>query len=208
MAISLILADDHAIFLQGLTTLLEADDSLQLKGQGCNGLEAWNLIRSVKPDVAVLDITMPEMSGLEVARRSVATGLDTRIIALTMHEDPTTWLQAREAGIWGYVLKDNSFEELTTAIHRVASGHTFVTPSVQQRLTKLQQQGHSIASLSQREIQVIELIALGNSSKQIARIMDISPRTVDTYRTRIMEKLGLSTVADVVRFAMRSGMVT
>ena len=208
MTISLILADDHAIFREGLATLLKANSDFELKGEACNGLEAWNLIEKFQPDVAVLDITMPEMSGLEVARRAAAAGLATRIVVLTMHEEPATWLQAQQAGIWGYVLKDNSFEELETAINKVGAGGSFVTPSVEQKLLVLQRQGHSVATLSEREREVIKLIALGNGSKEIARILDISPRTVDTYRNRLMEKLGLASIADVARYAMRTGMVS
>jgi DNA-binding NarL/FixJ family response regulator len=208
MTTSLILADDHAIFREGLATLITRNDDFQLIGQVDNGREAWELITNAKPDVAILDISMPELTGLEVARRAKKAGVATRIIALTMHEDPAAWMQAQQAGISGYVLKDNSFEDLVMAIRIVAAGGTFVTPDVQQKLIELQRKGHSAAALSQREQEVIRLIGLGNSSKQIAQLMEISPRTVDTYRNRLMAKLGLRTVADVVRYAVRTGMVS
>jgi DNA-binding NarL/FixJ family response regulator len=128
-------------------------------------------------------------------------------VLLTMHDDPSAVLQALETGVAGYVLKDNSFEELVQAVHNVATGGTFVTPAIRAKLRTLQREGRPAVPLSPREREVIRLIALGNSSKEIARIMAISPRTVDTYRSRSMEKLGLHSLADVVRYAVQAGMV-
>jgi DNA-binding NarL/FixJ family response regulator len=207
MTISVIVADDHAIFRQGLATLLQAEADIALLGQAANGAEAWGLIESLRPDVAILDLSMPETTGIEVARRVEAAGLDTRIVLLTMHDDPSAVLQAQEAGVAGYVLKDNSFEELVQAVHTVVVGGTFVTPSIRVKLRALQRDGRPAVPLSPRERDVIRLIALGNSSKETARIMAISPRTVDTYRSRSMHKLGLHSLADLVRYAVQAGMV-
>ena len=124
-----------------------------------------------------------------------------------MYEDPSAVLQGQEAGAAGYVLKDNSFEELVTAVRTVAAGGTFVTPSIQAKLRELGRNGCTTPRLSNQEREVLRLIALGNSSKEAARVMDISPRTVDTYRNRLMEKLQLHSLADVVRYAARTGMV-
>ncbi|MEA3276060.1 MAG: response regulator transcription factor [Pseudomonadota bacterium] len=208
MPISVILADDHAIIRQGLAPLLSAGDDLELLAQAANGREAWRLIAELRPDVAILDISMPEMTGIEVASRTEEAGLDTRVVLLTMHEDPCAVLQAQEAGAVGYVLKDNSFEELVAAVKTVAAGGTFVTPAVRARLRELRRNGYTTPTLSNQEREVLRLIALGNSSKEAARIMNISPRTVDTYRNRLMDKLGLHTLADVVRYAVRTGMVS
>jgi len=207
MPITIVLADDHAIIRQGLTPLFEAEEGMELVAEAGNGQEAWTLIESLRPDVAILDVSMPEMTGIEVTRRVVDAGVSTRIILLTMHEDPSAVLEAQEAGASGYVLKDNSFEELVQAVRIVVAGGSFVTPSVQQKLRKLQAEGRPATLLSKREREVIKLIAEGRSSKEIARLMDISPRTVDTYRKRLMEKLDLHTLADVVRYAVRSGMI-
>jgi DNA-binding NarL/FixJ family response regulator len=181
---------------------------MELLAQADNGREAFGLIESLRPDVAILDISMPEMTGIEVTRRVVDAGFYTQVILLTMHEDPSAVLEALEAGASGYVLKDNSFEELVQAVQAVVAGGTFVTPSVREKLRKLQRQGKTAVSLSKREREVIKLIAQGRSSKEIGRIMDISPRTVDTYRKRLMDKLDLHTLADVVRYAVRTGMVS
>lgn len=207
MTIDLILADDHAVFRQGLASLLEMESDINLLGQAFHGHEAWEQIQTHRPGVAILDISMPEMSGIEVAREVATHGLETRVVLLTMHDDPCAATDATEAGACGYVLKDSAFEELLCAVRTVANGGTFVTPSIQAHLHELKRRGCTTVSLSPREREVIRLIALGNSSKEVARDLDISPRTVDTYRQRLMEKLSLHTVADVVRYAVRAGMV-
>ena len=208
MTTTLILADDHDIFRQGLASLLNVEQGLELLGQACNGRDALKLIQSLDPDVAILDISMPEMSGIEVARKTVNAELNTQVVLLTMHEDPCAVLEAQEAGAAGYILKDNSFEELVTAVRTVVAGGTFTTPSLQKKLRELQCHGQVILQLSKREREVIKLIALGKSSKEIARLLEISPRTVDTYRQRLMSKLALNNLADVVRYAMRAGLVS
>jgi DNA-binding NarL/FixJ family response regulator len=197
MAMKIILADDHAIFRQGLAQLLEAEHGFELLAQVSNGRAAWELIEALQPDMAILDITMPELSGIEVARKTTYAGYRTRVVLLTMHGDPSMALEAQEAGAAGYVLKDNTFEELVTAVRTVVAGGTFMTASVQDRLRDLQSQGRTTIQLSKRE--VIKMIALGHSSKEIGRLLGISPRTVDTYRNRLMGKLDLKTLADVVR---------
>ncbi len=207
MPISVISADHHAIFRQGLAVLLEETEDITLLAQATNGREAWDLIMRLQPDVAILDLSMPEMTGLDVARKTDAAGLNTRILLLTMHKDPCAAIDAQAAGITGYFLKDNSFEELVMAVQTVAAGGTFMTPVIRTKLRELQRCGGTTMPPSPREREVICQIALGKSSKEIARIMSISPRTVDTHRNRLMEKLQFHTVADVVRYAVRMGMV-
>ncbi len=207
MPIGVIVADDHAIVRQGLAYLLQAESDIALLAQAADGAEAWVLIESLRPDLAILDLSMPQLTGIEVARRVEAAGLDTRVVLLTMHDDPSAVLQAQEAGVAGYILKDNSFEELVQAVHIVAAGGTFATPSIRAKLRALQRNGRPLVALSPREREVIRLIALGNSSKETARILGVSPRTVDTYRSRSMEKLGLHSLADVVRYAVQSALV-
>ena len=208
MTTTIILADDHDIFRQGLASLLNVEQELELLGQACNGREAWEFIQLLKPDVAILDVSMPEMTGIEVARKTVNAGLNTHVVLLTMHEDPCAVLEAQEAGAVGYILKDNSFEDLVIAVRTVVAGGTFVTPSIRKKLRDLQCYGRVSIQLSKREREVIKLIALGKSSKEIARLLEISPRTVDTYRQRLMSKLALNNLADVVRYAMRTGLVS
>lgn len=205
--IRVILADDHAIFRQGLIPLLEAERDIELLAQSANGQETSELIESLQPDVAIVDIEMPGLSGIEVVRRTTEACSRTRIVLLTMHIDALTAAEAQEAGAAGYVLKDNTFEELLTAVRTLAAGGTFMTPHIRKKLMQLRSYGRTSVSLSKREREVIELIALGHSSKKIGKMMEISPRTVDTYRNRLMDKLQLKTLADVVRYAVRSGIV-
>lgn len=207
MPITILLADDHAIIRQGLTPLFQAEEGMEVVAEAGDGREALELIKSLQPDVAILDLSMPEMTGIEVTSSVVGAGLRTRIILLTMHEDPSAVIEAQRAGTSGYVLKDNSFEELVQAVRVVVAGGSFVTPSIQEKLRKLQGEGKATALLSAREREVIKLIAHGYSSKEIGRIMNISPRTVETYRKRLSEKLDLHTLADVVRYAIRTGMI-
>lgn len=208
MTTTILIADDHDIFRQGLAALLDAEDGLVLLSQAGNGREAWEHIKSLEPDIAILDINMPDMTGIEVTRKTVDAGLKTQVVLLTMYEDPSTVLEGQEAGAFGYILKDNSFEEMVTAVQTVVCGGTFVTPSIREKMQKMKRDGQSAVQLSKREREVIKLIALGKSSKEIARIMEISPRTVDTYRKRLMDKLGLKNLAEVVRYAVRLGVVS
>jgi len=207
MTIRVIVADDHAIFRQGLAALLRTEDDLALLAQAANGREAWGHIEALRPDVAILDIAMPELTGTEVARRTVAAGLATQAVLLTACKDPSAAREAQEAGAAGYVLKDNAFEELALAVRTVAAGGTFMTPAIRARLREMSQQGGTTAALSPREREVIRLIALGKTGKEIALSMGLSPRTVETYRERLMGKLGVHTVADVVRYGVRVGLV-
>lgn len=207
MRIRTILADDHEIFRQGLSSLLEAEVDIELVALAADGRQAWELVETLQPNIAILDVGMPEISGIEIARRIEESSMDTRVVLLTMHDDPCTAADAQQAGASGYVLKDNSFEELLIAVRTVAAGGTFVTLSIQAQMRELKRNGVTTVALSPREREVIRLIALGNSSKEVARILGISPRTVDTYRNRLMSKLSLRSLADIVRYAVRVGML-
>jgi DNA-binding NarL/FixJ family response regulator len=177
MPISVLLADDHTIVRQGLAALLKKVAGIALLGEAANSREARDLIERLQPDVAILDIGMPEMTGIEVVRKTSAAGLATQVVLLTAHDDPLIALNAQEAGAAGYVLKDNSFEELVRAVQTVAFGGTFVAPAIRAKLRKLQRQGRMTPVLSPREREVMRLIALGKTGKEIARFMGISPRT-------------------------------
>lgn len=206
MPIRVISADDHALFRQGLAALLKMAQGIALLAQAANGREAWDLIEKQQPDVAILDISMPGLTGIEIARKTNAAGFATQVILLTAHEDPFVAIEAQQAGAAGYLLKDNSFEELIIAVQTVAAGGTFMTPIIRAKLRELQRQGKTTTALSPREREVMRLIALGKTAKEIGRLMEISPRTVDTYRDRLMDKLQVHTVAEVVRYAVRAGM--
>ncbi|MFZ0788879.1 MAG: response regulator transcription factor [Chromatiaceae bacterium] len=207
MPLGVILADDHAIVRQGLAALLQGEPDIAVLAQAADGEAAWRLIETHRPDIAILDLSMPQATGIEVAHRVQAAALDTRVVLLTMHDDAATALQAQEAGVAGFVVKDNSFEELTLAVRTVAAGGTFVTPAVRAKLNALKRNGDRPVDLSPREREVVRLIAAGQSSKEIGRALAISPRTVDTYRDRLRDKLGLHSVAEVVLYAVQCGML-
>jgi DNA-binding NarL/FixJ family response regulator len=207
MPISTILADDHAILRQGLATLLRAELDVQLLGEAANGETAWRLIATHQPDVAVLDLAMPGASGLALARRIESAGLATRVVLLTMYANPANVLEAERTGVAGYVLKDSLFEELILAVRTVAAGGTFMTPAVRAKLHALRRNGHAPPALSAREQEVVRLLSQGQSSKEIARALGVSPGTVETYRRRLMQKLDLHSATEVVRWAVEGGLV-
>ncbi len=205
--ISLLLADDHAIFLQGLTRLLDAWPEARIVAMAADGQEAWELIQRHKPDVAVVDIRMPKMSGIEIAGQVRALGLSTRVVVLTMHDEPALALEAERSGVAGYVLKDDTFEELSQAIEKVVSGSRYMSPAVSKNLHAFRLSSGGV-TLSPREREVLKLIASGLSSKAIARALDISPKTVGTHRSRLMAKLDLHSVAELVRYAVETGFLS
>ena len=207
MPLGVILADDHTIFRQGLAALLGAEPDIAPLAQAADGEAAWRLIQTHQPDIAILDLAMPQATGIEVARHVQAAALDTRVVLLTMHDDTASALQAQEAGVSGFVVKDNSFEELALAVRAVAAGGTFVTPAVRAKLNALQRSRMKPVALTPREREVVRLIAGGKSSKEIGRVLAISPRTVDTYRDRLKDKLGLHSVAELVLYAVQCGML-
>lgn len=207
MYLSVILADDHAIVRQGLAALLQGVPDISLLAQAADGEAAWELIETHQPDIAILDLAMPRATGIEVARRVEAAALGTRVVLLTMRDDAATALQAQQAGVTGFVTKDNSFEELALAVRSVAAGGTFVTPAVRAKLNGLRRSGQRPVALSPREREVVRLIAGGQTSKEIGRALAISPRTVDTYRDRLRDKLGLHTVAELVLYAAQCGLL-
>ncbi len=207
MYLSVILADDHAIVRQGLAALLQGVPDISLLAQAADGEAAWELIETHQPDIAILDLAMPRATGIEVARRVEAAALGTRVVLLTMRDDAATAVQAQQAGVTGFVTKDNSFEELALAVRSVAAGGTFVTPAVRAKLNGLRRSGQRPVALSPREREVVRLIAGGQTSKEIGRALAISPRTVDTYRDRLRDKLGLHTVAELVLYAAQCGLL-
>jgi len=207
MPITILLADDHTMFRQALVAFLSSKPDIELIGQAINGDDAWQQIQTLQPDVAIVDITMPGLSGIEIAEKNADAGFPTHVVVLTMHNDQRLALEAHVAGAEGFVLKENTLEELHTAISTVMAGGTFVSPPLRSVLRANQRSTHPTVLLSARERQVVTLIAEGNSSKQIARVMDISPRTVDTYRKRLGDKLEVGSLAEMVRYAVRAGLV-
>lgn len=201
--IRVLIADDHTIFRQGLAQMLNSVDEFGLASQAADGREALQLIAQIKPDVAILDVSMPGMSGLEVTQEVISRALPTRIILLTMHGEPEAVSRAMRAGAAGYVLKDNAFEDLVYAIKAVAAGGTFVSPSVAAPLLKsTEDRSLQDVPLTRREREILKLIASGLTNRQIAEKLFISIKTVETHRARILQSLNLHKTADLVRYAI------
>jgi DNA-binding NarL/FixJ family response regulator len=211
--IRILLADDHAVLRAGLRALLEAEHDLEVVGEAGTGEEAVDRTRLSRPDVVVMDLSMPGMGGLEATRQIAALNQGTRVLVLTVHAEEEYLLPVLEAGGSGYVRKTSADEDLIEAIHTVARNEVFLYPSA----AKLLLQGYRTAEaggeidptepLSDREREVLALTAEGFSSSEIGKKLFLSPKTVDTYRARIMQKLGLTHRSELVRFALRTGML-
>lgn len=205
--IRVVLADDHRIFREGLHRLLSSTGDVEVVGQTGNGMDALKLIFELKPDIAVVDISMPKLDGIEVVREVKRGNLGTKIIILTMHNDELTAREAIYHGASGFIIKENAFEDLMGAIKTVFAGGTFLSPSITGGVLDSQTDvKHS--SLSYREREVLALIAKGLTNKEVAERLFISIKTVETHRYRIMQKLGLHNTAELVRYAIRKGIIS
>jgi two-component system response regulator NreC len=212
--VRVLIADDHAVIRSGLRLLLESRPDFQVVGDAGTGQETIDQVLRLQPDILLLDIAMPDMNGLEVARQVRAQAPGVRIIVLTMYDDEEYLRQFLELGVSGYVLKRAADTELVDAIRAVHRGESFIYPSLMGRLidSYLKQPppaktGESGGELSPRELEVLRLVALGNTSQQIADQLLISVNTVETHRAHIMEKLGLRGRAQLVRYAIAKGLL-
>jgi DNA-binding NarL/FixJ family response regulator len=205
------LADDHPIVLSGLRGIIQGEPDFELVGEAADGLLALEMIREQKPDIAVVDISMPELNGLSVAKRILQVAPSVQMIALTQHEDRAYVKQAFDAGFRGYVLKRSAADNLVHAIRAVFDAGLYVDPAVAHRMfddipRRARQSENSIAGdLTDREAEVVKLVARGYTSKEIARQLDLGVKTIETYKARASEKLGLKSRAEIVRYATDQG---
>ena len=211
-AIKVLLVDDHAMFRAGIKVLLEAGGRVDVVGEASSGDEAVDRVRELKPDVVVMDLAMPESNGLEATRRIAALKLDTKVLVLTVHAEEEYLVPVVEAGASGYLTKTSADTDLMEAIKVVARGQVFLPPKAATLLLQRYKANESddsvgLRDLSTREQEVLALTAEGFSSREIGEKLFISPKTVDTYRSRIMDKLGLSHRRELVRFALRVGLL-
>ena len=211
--IRILLVDDHAVLRAGLRALLEAEPGLVVVGEGGTGEEGLEMTARLTPDVVVMDLSMPGMGGLEATRRIAAAEQATRVLVLTMHGEEEHLLPVLEAGGSGYVHKRGADEELIEAIRTVARGDVFLYPNAAKLLLQGfkgktgREEADPLGKLTEREREVLGYTAEGFSSAEIGKKLFISPKTVDTYRARIMEKLGLHHRSELVRFALRQGLL-
>ncbi|MCB0108169.1 MAG: response regulator transcription factor [Caldilineaceae bacterium] len=211
--IRILLVDDHMVVRLGLRALIDSEPGMSVVGEAANGVEAIAQTAALLPDVIVMDISMPEMDGLEATRRIRTAFPNCHILILTVHAQERYLFPVLKAGGAGYVLKSTVDTELLDAIRTVAQGSAFLYPSATKMLLEdylgQLQQGTQDAyeSLSEREREVLKLLALGHTAKEVADKLVLSPKTVETYRTRIMEKLNLHSRADLVQYALARGLL-
>jgi DNA-binding NarL/FixJ family response regulator len=202
--ITLLIADDHDMFRQGLLSLLSSNQKLDIIAQASNGTEALELIQQHKPDVAILDMTMPGLSGVELCRKIKQQGLSTRTIILTMHDDLLLAQEVMQSGASGFVLKDNTFDEVVMAIEYAHKNEHYMSPSIQARMD---QGEDKVSPLSFREQEVLRMLAEGVTVKVIAAKLDVSTKSIDTYRQRLMRKLGAENSAQLIQYAVKRSLV-
>jgi two-component system response regulator NreC len=223
--IRLMLVDDHEVVRTGLRTFLETQTGLEVVGEANNGQTALELAKEVKPDVVVMDISMPDMDGLETTRQLLVTTPDCKVLALTVHADKQYFFEMLAAGAVGYVTKQAAADDLVSAIRSVAEGNVYLQPALAMWLLEdyrrlaaqdlsealiesRDEQAHKdLESLSERERQVVELVADGLTNNEIGEALGISPKTVARHRERIMSKLDLHSCAELVKFAIRTGLI-
>jgi two-component system, NarL family, response regulator NreC len=212
--IRVLLADDHGVVRKGLRFLIENEEGFQVVGEAGDGREAIRLAKELTPDVVVMDIAMPQLNGIDATAQVLKASPSTKVLILSMHNDESYILRALEAGAKGYILKETAEDYLLSAIRGVAQGKPFFSPAIAQTLLEdymrsLQQKGQqdSYSLLTDREKEVLQLLAEGRSNKDVAQLLDLSVYTVETHRTRIMQKLNLHNTAELVLYAVRKKLI-
>ncbi len=208
MGLRVLLGDDHQIVRQGFRAILESE-GFNVVAEAVNGHEAVRLARQERPDVAVLDLVMPFLNGVDAGREILGSCPGTRVILLTMHTEEHIIVGALRAGIRGYVVKTQAVEDLVQAIREVSQGNVYLSPGVSRVFVDGYLSGAERPEdpLAPRERQVLQLVAEGKTSKEIAALLDLTPKTAESYRSRIMEKLDIHDTAGLVRYAIRHGLI-
>jgi DNA-binding NarL/FixJ family response regulator len=211
-SVRILIADDHELFRRGIAAELTQVPGWVVAADAANGRDAVSMAAEIKPDIIVLDLTMPELNGLEAARKIIAADPAARILILTAHESEQVVREVLSAGARGYVLKSDAGRVLVTAVQALLDGRYFFTSTVAQMvldgyLRSEARDADAAHTLSAREREIVQLLAEGNSNKDIARALDISVNTAETHRSNIMRKMGFASLADLVRYAIRNRMI-
>jgi Response regulator containing a CheY-like receiver domain and an HTH DNA-binding domain len=212
MNIKVFLADDHKILRESLIILLQQESDIEVIGEADDGHRACQEILRLKPDIAILDISLPKLNGLEVAARLKKEDPDIKIIILTMHKNEEFVARAYQLEVNGYVLKENALEELLKSIRIVQSGGIYLSSDITSTVVagfvaNFTQKGRKTELISSREREIVQLLAEGNSNKDIAQLLNLSLKTVETHRSNIMHKLGLKSITDLVLYAVRNHII-
>src|SRR5436305_13871784 len=207
--IRILLVDDHALVRQGFKLILAAQADMEIVGEAGNGREAIQIAEKLRPDTVILDVAMPELNGIEATRRLVAALPHTRVVALSMHKDSVYVRETLRAGARGYLLKDSPAGDLVMAVRSVASGESYLSPAVSNAVLDDYRRHvtNPIDLLTTREREVLQMLAECKTIKEIAVILNLSVYTVDAHRGRIMEKLNVHSINELVRFAVRNGLI-
>lgn len=214
MKFKILIADDHRLFRDGLKALLEKQTDMQVVGETPDGIATVKAVLDKKPDIVLMDISMPELNGIEATRQIMESRPETRVIVLSMHSDQRYIAECLKAGAVGYILKDCPTEELLTAVRAVANKQVYlsrkITESVVREYINLNKGGSSqvFAILSPREREVLQLLAEGKSTKQIAETLNVSVKTIETHRKQIMDKLNMRSIAELTKYAIREGLTS
>ncbi len=207
--IRILLADDHSLVRQGFRMILSAQPDMEIVGEAGNGREAVELAEKLQPDLVIMDVTMPELNGIEATRRLITAAPRARVLALSMHKDSVYVREILRAGARGYLLKDSVDADLLAAVRAVAKGEGYLSPAVSDAvLTDYRRHvTDPLDLLTSREREVLQMIAEGKTNKEIATLLNLSVYTVEAHRGRVMEKLNLHSTGELVRFALRSGLI-
>jgi DNA-binding NarL/FixJ family response regulator len=214
MAIKILLADDHAIVRHGLAESLQKEEDMEIVGQAKNGLSAIDMVGEKIPDVVVMDISMPDINGIDATQEILRDFPNVKIIALSMHSAKKFIREMFKAGASGYLLKDCEYDELTNAIRLVISGKSYISPEITDEVldnyirTSTQEKSSVFSKLTKREREVLQLMAEGKTTKQIGLKLYISPKTVEAHRLRVMEKLDIDNVAQLTKYAIQEGLTS
>lgn len=212
MTTKIILADDHAIVRHGLSKLLQQENDVEIIAQAKDGHMTLDLVQELSPDIVIMDVAMPELNGIEATRLIARDHPNVKVIALSMHSGRKFVIEMIKAGASGYLLKDCAFEELSDAIKTVMSNKTYLSPSITDVVVENYVRGNpeegasAFSVLTQREREVLQLLSEGKTTKQIGRSLHISPKTVEAHRLRIMNKLGMDSVAQLTKYAIQEGL--
>lgn len=214
MKTKIILADDHKIIREGLRSLLEKQLDMEVIAEAYDGLTTVRLVQKLLPDIVIMDIGMPDMNGIEATRQIMTETKGVKVIALSMHSDRRFVLQMLKVGASGYLLKDSAFEELISAIHTVMANQPYLSPKITDVVVKEYLHGFPkkestvFTILTAREREVLQLLAEGKTTKQIASALYISVKTIETHRQQIMEKLNMHSIAELTKYAIREGLTS